>query len=136
MWQVMGSVRDSVTLGPCCAMAGPERRGPAAAARKSRARAAPARQPRYGSRRGQAAARRSGAPCALAALPWRAGGSRGPSRLCSGAAAAPRGAAWESVEASAHARHSWGKRSAVGSAGTVPVQKEADAVERLIAFPW
>lgn len=44
------------------------------------------RQPRYGSRRGQA----EGARRAPAALLWRAGGSRGPSRLCS-AAAAPRG---------------------------------------------
>lgn len=79
----MGSVRDSVTLGPCCAMAGPERRGPAPAARKSRGRPrpppAPLRQP----------ARPSRLLCPL----WQRspGGrrSRGPSRLCSAPGGAP-----------------------------------------------
>lgn len=111
MWQVMGSVRDSVTLGPCCAMAGPERRGPAPAARKSRGRAGGPgpRQPRYGSRRGQAAAR-------SAARPWRAGGSRGPSRLCS-AAAPPEEVSRGSMEVSACARHSWGEARRRGERG-------------------
>lgn len=77
MWQVMGSVRDSVTLGPCCAIAAP----PARKSRKSEREAA-RRRPRYGKPARPSAARRWGGGVersarAFEALPWGAGGSNG-----------------------------------------------------------
>lgn len=81
MWQVMGSVRDSVTLGPCCAIAAP----PARKSQKSEragGRETARRRPRYGKPTRPSAARRWGGGAergarAFEVLPWGAGGSSG-----------------------------------------------------------
>lgn len=68
MWQVMGSVRDSVTLGPSCAMAGPAgstevpRAAPAPAPAPLRQPARPSRAPLGSAARGRAGAPHRSAP--------------------------------------------------------------------------